>query len=294
MRGEFAVFGQWTEINSMWEGRFMESIAPGAFRKTMKENRAGMRALFQHGNDPQVGDKPLGAITDLRETDTGAAYEVQLLDAPYVRDLVLPGLEAGLYGASFRFQVMKEEITDQPKRSSYNPNGLPERVISEARVSEFGPVTFPAYPGASAGVRSLTDEFVVARFAHDPEAFGRALAFGRTGIRMDTEDLDYLADMLALAVDYINEQDEPGDKGNVAPMQDVIKTIVSLMNIEVTEVEPDEPEDEEVSQEQEGAERAEGDDNDPALSGDGAGADHSDVESRDDEPSEFDFWFARQ
>jgi HK97 family phage prohead protease len=169
MAGHFAVFDQWTEISSMWEGNFMERFVPGAFRKTFRENRDRMRVLFQHGMDPQVGDKPLGPITDLREDDEGAAYEVPLLDASYVRDQVLPGLQAGLYGASFRFKVMREEIVDEPKASDANPHGLPERTVKEAQVMEFGPVTFPAYPGATAGVRSLTDDFIQRCFERDPD-----------------------------------------------------------------------------------------------------------------------------
>jgi HK97 family phage prohead protease len=169
MAGHFAVFNQWTEIDSIFEGRFMEQFAPGAFKKTIRENRDGMRVLFQHGGDPQLGDKPLGPIETLEEDRTGAYYEVPLLDASYVRDNVLPGLRAGLYGASFRFRVMREEIVDEPKASAANPHGLAERTVKEAQVMEFGPVTFPAYDGASAGVRSLTDRDFFDRLVQDPE-----------------------------------------------------------------------------------------------------------------------------
>jgi len=34
---------------------------------------------------------------------------------------------------------------------------------------EFGPVTFPAYEGATAGVRSLTDDFIQRCIERDPE-----------------------------------------------------------------------------------------------------------------------------
>ena len=34
---------------------------------------------------------------------------------------------------------------------------------------EFGPVTFPAYEGATAGVRSMTDEFIVAQIFGSPD-----------------------------------------------------------------------------------------------------------------------------
>ena len=96
----------------------------------------------------------LGVPTLLREDEQGAAYEV--LDTTYVADL-LPGLRIGAYGASFRFKVLGEDVDQKPNRSTYNPLGLPERTIREATVMEFGPVTFPAYEGATAGVRSLTD-----------------------------------------------------------------------------------------------------------------------------------------
>jgi HK97 family phage prohead protease len=161
MWGHFAVFNQWTEINSGFEGRFMERFALGAFKKTIREQRNSIRAIFQHGRDPQIGDKPLGAISELREDSVGVYYEVLLLEASYVRDLVLPGLRADLYGASFRFRVIREEIVDDPGRSEWNPAGLPERTVREVQVHEFGPVTFPAYLRATAGVRSrsLTDQF---------------------------------------------------------------------------------------------------------------------------------------
>lgn len=170
LAGHFAVFNQWTEINSLFEGNFLERVAPGAFRKTFKENRGSMRVLFQHGRDPQIGDKPLGPIESLEEDEQGARYDVPLLDTSYNRDLI-PGLEKGLYGASFRFRVLKEQFVNEPGASDYNPTGLPERTIQEASVSEFGPVTFPAYEGATAGIRSLTDEFVFQAFSQDPERF---------------------------------------------------------------------------------------------------------------------------
>lgn len=177
MVGHFAVFNRWTEIDSVFEGHFIERIAPGAFKKTFRENGSAIRALFQHGMDPQIGDKVLGMPEVLREDETGAYYEVPLLDTTYNRD-ILPGLQAGAYGASFRFRVMKEAFNNTPERSDVNPDGLPERTIQEAQVMEFGPVTFPAYDGASAGVRSLTREMYRLRLdaedgQHDGEALSR-------------------------------------------------------------------------------------------------------------------------
>jgi hypothetical protein len=73
---------------------------------------------------------------------------------------------------------MREEETTSPDPSESNPDGLPERTIKEARLMEFGPVTFPAYAGATAGVRSGTDDFLIRCFEQDPdkvrEMFARA------------------------------------------------------------------------------------------------------------------------
>jgi HK97 family phage prohead protease len=158
LAGYFAVFNQPTEINSYLEGNFIERIAPGAFNATFANDRAAMRCLFQHGMDQQAGDKPLGPIRTLREDALGPFYEVPLLDAHYVHELV-PGLEKGVYGASFCFRAIREELDERPGESAGNPKGLPERVLREVQVVEFGPVTFPAYPTATAGVRSLTDRY---------------------------------------------------------------------------------------------------------------------------------------
>jgi HK97 family phage prohead protease len=150
--GHYAVFGEWIEVDS-YEGRFLESIAPGAFRQTMVMNRRGVRCLFQHGADSRVGLKPLGVVRTMHEDDTGAWYEVDLLDVDYVRSLI-PGLRAGLYGASFRFRVVREQVNAAPQKSEWNPLGLQERIIMEAQTREFGPVTWPAYPSATAALTS--------------------------------------------------------------------------------------------------------------------------------------------
>jgi HK97 family phage prohead protease len=164
----FSPVNEWTEINSMWEGHFLERFAPGAWRKTIRESAHKIRSLFQHGADPQIGDKPLGPFHRLEEDDEGGYAEVKLLDTTYNRDL-LPGLQEGLYGASHRFSSIRMDKNERPERSDTNPDGIPEHTIVEARLFELGPVTFPAYDGATAGMRSMTDDFLMQCFRADPD-----------------------------------------------------------------------------------------------------------------------------
>jgi len=158
MAGHFAVFNRWTEIDSTFEGQFVERIAPGAFADTFRDQGERIRVLYDHGSDPAIGNKPLGTPDVLAEDERGARYEVDLFDTEYVREL-LPALKAGALGASFRFRVTDQEWAETPEPSDDNPKGLPERTITGVHLMEFGPVTFPAYAEATAGLRSMTDTF---------------------------------------------------------------------------------------------------------------------------------------
>lgn len=156
--GHFARFNTFNEIDSAIEGRFLERIMPGAFKKTFAESGERIKLLFQHGRDPQVGDKPIGAITELREDAHGPYFEADILDG--VPDLIRDGLKRGVYGVSYRFQINpnREDWNHSPEKSPDNPNRLPERTIREfQKVWELGPVTFPADHGADIQVRSITD-----------------------------------------------------------------------------------------------------------------------------------------
>lgn len=163
LHGHFARYNSWTEINSWFEGRFMERIADGAFDDAIRDHTTGARPvkiLYDHGRDPSIGNKPLGAPDVLRsDKGVGPYYESSLFDASYVNDLI-PALRAGQLGASFRFGITAEEWIEPKRATNHNPEKLPERTITGVRLHEFGPVTFPAYADATAGVRSGTDEFL--------------------------------------------------------------------------------------------------------------------------------------
>lgn len=173
LSGHFAVFNEWTEIDSWFEGTFVEQIRPGAFKRTINAKSDRKVCQFDHGYNELVGDNLLGPIDVLREDEIGPYYEVPLLDTAYNRDVVLPqcqgrlmdgSMRGSLVGGSFRFTVVRDSWVHDPEPSDYNPKALPERTILEVRLYEFGPVVFPAYPSATAtassGMRSLTDHYL--------------------------------------------------------------------------------------------------------------------------------------
>lgn len=158
----FSPFNTPYEINSFWEGRFIERTLPGAFKKTISDSQRSdgtfsTKVLFNHGSDFNIGDKPLAVPDRMAEVNTdgyhGPELEGNLLDTSYNRD-IKQMLEARALGSSFMFEVIREEWNNEPEPSDANPEGLPERAISEVRLFEAGPVTWPASPTASAGMRS--------------------------------------------------------------------------------------------------------------------------------------------
>lgn len=150
--GYAAVFNRWTEITG-WEGHFRERIQKGAFKRTLNNNGPQIKVLFNHGFDPQIGNKPLGKPRTMREDNKGLYVEVPLDETSYNSDIIASLRSGALDGMSFRMSVVHDEWEKLDE-------DLPERTIKEIRLFEFGPVTFPAYEATTAGVR-----------AHAPEAF---------------------------------------------------------------------------------------------------------------------------
>lgn len=163
--GYAAVFDQDTEINS-WEGRFIETMKKGAFRKTLRENKGRIQMQYDHGRDFRVGTIPIGAYERLEEDDHGLHVVGRLFD----NDLVEPirqAIEGGaIQGMSFKFRVLRDEWRDakgklvKPEElldllwSNDPERGPLRRTIKEVALAEAGPVSTPAYAGTSVGVRA--------------------------------------------------------------------------------------------------------------------------------------------
>lgn len=154
--GYFTRFNSPTIIDS-WEGNFKEIWAPGSLNRTIKNNRANIKVLFNHGMDPSIGDKPLGRASIIQADEVGGYAEVPLSATSYNEDIKALLRDQAIDGMSVRFSVPKGgDVWEYPDK------GLPIRTITEAKLYEFGPVTFPAYSATSVGVRSR-EEFSIWR-----------------------------------------------------------------------------------------------------------------------------------
>jgi hypothetical protein len=146
------VFNQWTEING-WEGRFLERVAPGAVTKTLKDQDGKIPLLFDHGMDPQIGNKPLGKISTIEPRDYGLYIEAPLDDTSYNADLGASLRSGALDGMSFRMTVTRDDTELPDEATEHNPDRLEERTLREIKLFEVSVVMFPAYEATMAGMR---------------------------------------------------------------------------------------------------------------------------------------------
>jgi phage head maturation protease len=147
----------------------MERFARGSLSKTMRERASKVRVLFEHGLDSVLGRQAIAEIEEMRDEADGAYFRARLLDG--LPPLLVSGLRRGLYGSSVRFKPVLWERNRSPKPSESNPTGMEERTVTEGFLRELSVVTFAQYAGATAHVRSLTDEFAARQLLGDPERF---------------------------------------------------------------------------------------------------------------------------
>lgn len=147
LEGLAAVFNSETVIDSWWEGRFRESIRKGAFARTIREDRQIIQ--FDHGmNFTEPGEKPIGQIEKLEETSEGLFIRARLRstwDVQPVRDAIADGSVSGM---SIAFRVLGEQITEG------KDDELDLREITDIKLFEAGPVTWPAYTDTTVEVKN--------------------------------------------------------------------------------------------------------------------------------------------
>lgn len=128
---------------------YYERILPGAFDDQLAED---VRSLFNHDANWVLGRTKSDPQTlQLSVDQVGLRYRVTPPDTQAVRDQVLAPIQRGdVSGSSFMFWPVRTSWVqeDRDGRETWI------RQIEKVRLLEVGPVTFPAYQGTSAGVRS--------------------------------------------------------------------------------------------------------------------------------------------
>jgi hypothetical protein len=120
-------------------------VKPGAFTRTLKNNREQIQTLFNHGHDPRYGELPIGTIKDLHEDSRGLRAKVELHDGPDNENIRAALASGALRAMSIQFETIQEDFNDDRT----------ERNLRELKLWEFGPVTFPANAAATASLHSL-------------------------------------------------------------------------------------------------------------------------------------------
>ena len=139
--GYAAVFGK----RSVNLGGFHEMLDPRTFNKSRADGFPGVICRFNHSDDMVLGTTRAGTCR-VDVDGNGLLYEV---DVPQCRSDVYELTERGdIANSSFAFQSYEDDW-------SKDDSGYPLRMVLSARLIEVAPVTNPAYPDATVGVRSL-------------------------------------------------------------------------------------------------------------------------------------------
>ena len=129
-------------------GGVTERIMSGAFDRAILED--DVRVLFNHDPSLILGRTSAGTAS-LRVLNEGLEYRVQLPDTGTGRDVAAHLGSGNISGSSFGFSVLQDDWSTE--------GGENIRSIRDVRLYDVGPVTYPAYTGTTATLRSvvLTD-----------------------------------------------------------------------------------------------------------------------------------------
>ena len=140
--GYTAVFNKDADIMGM----FTEHVAPGAFKKTIKDG--DIRALQNHDPNFVLGRTKSGTLK-LAEDTRGLHYNIDAnLRKTTVRDLVEDIERGDISQSSFGFLAVHDEWDYQTEP--------PKRTLLENRLFDVSPVTFPAYEDTDAQMNALS------------------------------------------------------------------------------------------------------------------------------------------
>lgn len=137
---------RWDQLSHPIFGMFQERFKRGAFTASLIN--PDVYASWQHDSREVLGRTP--NTLALIEDDIGLRYEIT---PPSWAEKHIETIERGdVRGSSFIFRSVVEEWDE-------TNSDMPIRSIIEAELFEVSPVTTPAYPQSSVGIRSAEDIF---------------------------------------------------------------------------------------------------------------------------------------
>jgi len=178
---------------------FKESIAPGAFRKTLSET-PDVRLLVNHEGLPLARTKN-GTLT-LTEDDRGLYFSAELADTQEARDIHTLIARGDVDQMSFAFRVIRQKWSEDRSR----------RVLTEVSLSDgdVSVVTYPAYPTTSVEAREELRKAIGA-VKEGREITGESLVVLKTIFDDLSEGHDYImraVEMMAMLTGSEGELEE--------------------------------------------------------------------------------------
>ena len=161
---------------------FKESIAPGAFRKTLSET-PDVRLLINHEGLPLARTK--NGTLKLEEDERGLRFDADLADTQEGRDIYELVKRGDVDQMSFAFRVIRQKWNDDRSR----------RVLTEVSLADgdVSVVTYPAYPTTTVEAREYLKEAISA-IKEGREVTGESLIVVQAILDKIDESYEYLGE----------------------------------------------------------------------------------------------------
>ena len=130
--------------SSLLYGMFEEIIKPGAFDGA---DMTDVRAYFNHDRNLILGRTKSGTLR-LSVDEVGLRYEIDAADTTAARDLMTSMERGDINQSSFAFIVEEDEWDEKA-------NPVQRSIIKFRVISDVSPVSEPAFPDTSSGVREM-------------------------------------------------------------------------------------------------------------------------------------------
>lgn len=146
--GYGSVFNQLSEPMRIGNRTVRERVMPGAFDRCLAAG-ADIRGLVNHNTDMVLGRTASGTMR-VSVDQHGLRYEIDPPDTSYARDLMVSLGRGDINQSSFGFYMVDEGYVA-------GEDGTTIRELREVDVFDCSPVAFPAYTGASSGLRAAEE-----------------------------------------------------------------------------------------------------------------------------------------